>query len=1543
MSSSNRSLPIASSSNNSGQESASFPEYIVHHLDISHINAWAKKVKHLSLSSEQLANIQKELDTSAATRLANLLSQFINFTVNADPLVGLTRSEIEQLTKLLEERKQLKGQFEKVELSRAEYEHLIANEKKIFPLDLTINWWSKNLALLKKDEIWQQIAAKTIKVSKEHGVPEKECLRMLSQLDNLKLDWMNQYYVAGYLSDYLLDFYNNHLSTMENNILAELEKKKKYSPLVSEYLSYLLSQLNDLKKQIIYSMIYRLQSAEHHQDIECDDVLAHLMENIEKQCSIEISGAGKKPALRRSLSPDLVHQFINAISAYCKNYMPSEHMLLTLEKLKLRHTPDEWKLAAITKETELLNNDPVILYAEYTIPGLLVTIQSDEAIAESILFKNALADVTHPINKTKKLIDTVAKRHLRLTNKSIHLSENPAALSFQRYAKKWDEQLSAIKTKIEALLNAEIQKCLISQSNTPDAITNLAIVIKNANQFNKQFFNEDYLPTSDVVLAIAKYLDGLLQKGFTLHPNQANHFRKIITTIHPLSGLQLDYMITLFENLPKDLTKIQNIESKHLLAFITHHIEAPLLSLSDIKAPLARHKHIAQRQRRNWKDMSENNIYDERRDEFATLISYIKNVSQELIAIDKTIDLTNFDFAFRPEISFAISPAYTRQLDQMKQAKEIIETAIAEKIDRSLEIRDFLTDGQQIDLIKLPELLGKINNFFTLSSNKEKLLNAICQACTHLLKNQIIDAVQNNAVIDLNYILNLNQALGYNILKLACKDTTIRDILTKYIKTCDGSQSNLSIFFVEIHDEENNQEKESLILSYAQKRLSFINTSYDVRPEDYYFFNHFRDKAFFKPLFEKFAQNAGLKIKKALNEIGVWDKGYAGLIELFGTTIEAQAYRAKRLLELAESPSEFNNTRDLNQFLFQLNPAHHVEGNIIDLKLTIKNALSVEKLIENIIMNTSWSLSLEHIIQSLNKPFLTQLLHTQLLKSMLLTTTDISQNWLALTIASQTKYFNDVNKISKSIWDQLNKDFYTHFFGEKNTQELCYILENIYLFLINTEKNLDENAKISSLHFQATCNQIKYAKLFSMLYLLFGENNEMKQFINRLDEFEKKFRLQYELNTIFAENHPALSTTSSNVELKNLILSIVKAEKQLETDGVADTESVHHYLQFCNKEILEKIRTLLANNSRKLKFDALSDLTNLLFHLSCDEIKLLLINAHKPEISSNPFWLSIINHYHNEKNLADIVKLMPNQPTSKMKRLFSFSHNLTNLNKQMHALLKKSILEEAGIIINTTNEGIKMRTLLTEENINDKTLMKLWLNYHDKIAKLQESPSTQKNYLAYGIKLLSRISDELLVRAQKRPEVNKELIEMTQRPKVAPNKKPMMTKDRSSFWARPAEQLELSAHVKSIHDKSIIISLMHVVTKYVNHKMQKDISFFEEACQTRQYLEASLSKEDSISDIIKRTSCARPTAIKFLNCIHLYQKLSAILSDKERFQTIREFINQLISELVNDQINTPKYSKFLKGLLESMNSLVVIAKSAKNDKDFGKSKRIVIS
>ncbi|MHB1221840.1 MAG: hypothetical protein ACYC0J_07585, partial [Gammaproteobacteria bacterium] len=1201
-----------------------------------------------------------------------------------------------------------------------------------------------------------------------------------------------------------------------------------------------------------------------------------------------------------------------------------------------------WKLAAISEQTKRLNHDPVILYAEYTIPELQIKVQSDETIMEAILVQNALSDATHPINKIKKLIDTVKRRHLTLTNKSIHLAENPAAVSFQKYLRAWDEQLLSLKARIEIRLATEIQRCLTNHTEQPDAITNLALLIKNANLFNKQFFNEDYFSTADVVLAIANHLHGLIQKSWPLNQEQANHFRKIITTVYPLSGVQLDNMINLFKELPETLKKIQSIDSKSLLAFITHHIEAPLLSLSDIRTPLARHKHIAKRQRRPWIDMSENNIYDEKKDEFATLISYIKNVSQELISLDNTIDLTNFDVVFCPETSFVISPGYTQQLEQMKNAKEIIETAISDKLDKALDIRYFLTDGLRIDLIKLPELLYKINAFFTVKDNKNRLLAAIYQACVQLLKNQIIDAVQNTKIIDLNYILNLNMALGHNTLKSACQDTAIKDILTKYIKTCDGSQSNLSIFFVEINDEENNQEQESLILSYAQKRLSFITNSYMVLPEDYHFFNHYSGKPFFKPLFEKFRQTTAPKIQKALSELGVWDKGYAGLIELFGTTIEAQAYRAKHLLELAESHDEVEDVEALSHFLFQLNPMHHVQRKIFDLKLTIKNALAVEKIIENIIMNTSWSISLEDIIQSLDTPSLTQLLHAQLLKTMLRTATDTSKNWLAITIARETKYFSEANKISKNIWNQLNKDFYAQFFGEKNMHELCTILEDIYNLLQTEERNLEGNAKISSLHFESICNKIKYAKLFSMLYMVFGDNDAIKLFINRLNEFEKKFKLQYELNLIFAENHPALSTTSSDIELKNLIVSIVKAEKQLETNG-ADAESVHHYLKFCSKEILEKIHALLENSTKKLKFAALSDLSNLLFHLSCDEIKLLLINAHKSEIADNPFWLSIINHYDKAKDLDDIIKSMPNQPTAQMRRLFLFANDLSYLKKRMQALLKKSLLEETGITINTINEGIKMRALLTEENINDKTLIKLWKNYRDKIETLQATPSTQKNYLTYGIKLLSRISDELLIRAQKRPEINELVMKMTKPMKEEAARKPTMVKDRSSFWARPAEQLELSAHVKSVHDKCIIISLMHIVAKYINHKMQKDNkSFFEDACQKMDYTDSTPSKEGSISDIIKRTKCIRPTAIKTLNCLHLYQKLSAILSGKERFQTIKEFINQLISELANDQINTPKYMKLLNGIHEAIENLMVVVKPAKNDKTFGQGRTVLI-
>ncbi len=1598
-----------SSSSHFFQNNPPFHQVVLTELDIDHIKAWASTVKNKPLTDDEVNRIKADLSASHYHSLAHNIHGLITNSLNNESYSGLMPNDIAELVKLIKQKAQVTQRIrDAAEVSPEDMRSVIEHEKKIRPLNLTMTWWTERLEFLKEENNWNLFISLTLKNYQNDQMTEEERDRILTQLNTLKLDWMNQYYVAAYLSDRLLEFYNYHLANIEEDLLRCITAEKK-STIINQYLEYLLAQIKSLKKQIIYSMIYRLLCAEHYQDVECDDVLSHLLEDLEKQCKINTNGESRKtPPLRRSLSPDLASQFVDTVTAYCQNNSAPEHMLETLKKLKMRNTPDQWRITPSTKKLDRLNTDPIILYAEHMLPilentlvGLMYTEEEDKdnpIISEEIILGSSkkhpaitktetvtykkIKTITsailhgetkepyHVINKIKKLISVTRKKYIDIMEEPIDEANNPASQSLLNHFMRCEDKLNNIRIESEIYLKHTFNQILSMNENdyrTGHALTSFSLAIQNVDNFNKSACNLPYSPNTDIVLIVAKHLYEYTKNGGTPNQSTLKILRKMISNTYILSGDQLEALINIFKNMPDTLKKISSAQKESILPFIIHHIESPLLSLHSISTAIARHKSVSDRPNRIWKETSDINISEEGL-AFSSLINYIENVSIRLIPEDRTITLENFDKAFSNETRFIIHPDYAKQANNMEKAKNIIKNAIADHLLKMmLDIKAYLlTEDKKINAQKLIMLMEKINAFFhgpSLTEAKKNLVELIQKSCSELLKGQLIESISQNKSINLDYLSPINTCLNINLLSSASNEGDLKEIIEKYIKSTDGTNSILSSLLTE-----NANTPIEILIEYTNKRLNHIIATYKVASEDYSFFSIHQKNPSIQSLFEEFRKKIEKNIGNAVLSEAKWDPDQACMIELFGSSNQAQIYRSKFIIECMLNPEALSNN-SLNLFLSSLNKKNHHEDNIINLQLIVSNNLTFENAIKNLINSKNWSSSIENLVRHLNQPKITQELHMALFRQIIAGSHKITSQSEVLYLMSKglTSYKNERGPL-KNIQDQANKTFYESFFGQQNIAEICLTMEPIFLDLEKTAKELTPATNFSKSEEISITKKIEKAKLFAKPYLLYGKNEDIKKFLAQLYDFSDQFKFQSEVGMLSIIDHPALENTQS-LEIRKITQQIIQLENQLE-GSVPSGAIAEHYIDFCEKQILDKIHSIITIQAESLTYDALSHLTNLLFHLSCDEIKLFLTKAYHDLIPDNPYWLAAINKYDNFKEMLLLAK--PNLPGLSpipenlfhpLRKIYSYSEKLNSLKSVLHKLLKQSIIREYIPIkkhsknnkknkekINTNEETTNMRDLLTENSINDKELLELWLKYKNQVETLSKSRSTQNEYLIYANKLFEKISNELLSRGQNRPEIIEQIVNHT-KPLTTQHKKgnkaPFMIsaatvssshihRDTSSFWARPKEK-SFTDTLKLIHDAAVITQMMQLVSTYLQKKLGKGMESVNQFLKEFPYsLSDNLSNADKIQSLEKHTSLTKNNTPKILNAIHLYHDLAAVREGRVSIFFIKNLILKLYSEMQAEAaMQSKRYRVFIEEIQKSIYAILPDTPKPANDLKFG--------
>lgn len=821
-----------SSSNHSTSAAHYIDQPIINPLNAEQIIKFASIFKKTNLTEVQQNDIKSAFrDYSSLTLMEDMLNNFIEIKNNMNSLCGLSDKQETKLKTYIEKRKAFKKVY-KDKLSSSMFEKFVENEKKINPYNQAVQWWQKNTESLRKEKVWKDIKNIIATQANENGDITADIKKKTSQFRNIQDKWTRSQLFAGFTSAKLLLFYKEYILVMEEAIKAEEKSNKKYPAIIHEYIENLLLQIQAIKKQAIYSMLYRLQCAEYYHDIECDDLLSFTFDSIDEQGSINIQRIGLKPKHRRSLSPQLITDFLTVIEEYCQTE-PNEYAILTeADQLNMCSVPASWKSNdADTSNAKKLAKNHTMSFFAYAIPTLLQAISGQKNLAVLAINSDALHDRSHALNKLHHLVKLAEAEHINITLKKPFELKNSISKFINENIKKYNNILNDLLIKMNFEIENQLDHILETLFNKHevdyDEINSVIKRINAAKHFNNHYLNNDFLANGDIILILATRLVGKISSNRKISAKQSENLYKLMNAFLPhIASDHLRRVQETFRKLPEVLDKYKDIKGSQLLHYLVNYLESPFLTTDQINLPLTRHKHIASNFDEKWEESVETND-NEIQKKINLLISYLKNVSMKLLQFATCINLDDFDNTHGCIICAelrkfmqdgVISEAQKSTIGALRLEYEL---AVLNKINSSLQIKIYLhsEDEKKIDSDKLRLLCGRFNLFFTNESCKKTMLQAVGNSCLSLLKSYILNAVENETTPDITFIKELNLILGENLFQQLCNDMDIKKIMHTYISTYDGTKTNLSRLLTELIPPD--RECEKLLISYAKKTFRF--------------------------------------------------------------------------------------------------------------------------------------------------------------------------------------------------------------------------------------------------------------------------------------------------------------------------------------------------------------------------------------------------------------------------------------------------------------------------------------------------------------------------------------------------------------------------------------------------------------------------------------------------------------------------------------------------------------------------------------------------
>lgn len=1497
-----------SSSPHSESPSHHIKEPTISLFNTEEIIKFALIFKKINLTDAQKNDITTAFhDYKSLSLLSDMLNNFVEMKNNLNSLCGLSDKQQTKLKALLEIRKNFKKTYRN-KLSTSMFEKFIANEKKINPYNQAIQWWQLNTESLRKEKVWKDIKNLIVTQASQRGEAATAIKKKLSLLKTIKSNWTKSQLFAGFSSEKLLTFYKEYILIMKEALNTEKKSNKKYPAIIHEYIENLQAQIQAIQKQAVCSMLYRLQCAEYYHDIECDDLLSFTFDLIDDKGNINIQRIGLKPKHRRSLSPQIIANLVNIIEEYCRSSLKESDLLKEMDKLNMSSIPNSWK-ANDADAKKLVKNRTMAFFA-FAITELLQDVSGQKNLGVLIINSNLLHDKSQALNKLHHLIELVTIEHANLTKKKPFELKNSVSKFIAENTKKYNSILNdlfikinfEIENQLDHILDAILEKNEVDYDEINSVIKRITI----AKHFNNHYLKNDFLASGDIILVLATRLVGEISSNQKINAKQCENLYKLITVFYPhIVSDQLRQLQETFKKLPESINKFKDIKGSQLLHYVINYLEFPFLTSDQINLPLTRHKHIAKSFDEKWEDHIQINQH-ETQNKIDLLISYLKNVSMKLLQFATCINLEDFDNTHGcricAELKNYIQDGVISETQKtiISELRNEYELAVLNKINNNLQIKSYLylANEKKMDLDKLRLLCGRINLFFTNAAYKKMMLQAVTNSCLALIKNDILNAVENEIVPDITYIKELNLILNDNLFLQLCNDNDIKKIMHSYISTYDGTKTHLSRLLTELIPSD--RECEKLLITYAKKRLDFAKSSQDITSEDYYFFSHYLTIPDIATFFNITKQSIHSTLQPITTNPNIeWQTNYAKFIELFGDDNAIKQYRLKKILELLNVPSMKHAEQVFSEFMGTINKTRLFNNQIIEPNTIIINNISLEDYLNDLISRSAWSPLLELITSNIGTKTQQQKLHTNAANQLLLQKSKII--WPG-PVFNQSKN------------DNTAKQFYLDYFGEENAKKICQLLD---LQINNLAKIISSANTNEILHheLEALNKEIELIRPLQHFHKVMSEHKDAQLFCSNLDSIKSKLKLHYELFAIIKQHSILLDVTHDSSTLKNSIDTFAKTFNELIKNNLINETNIDYFTTFCHNNLFSKIEMIFSSN-QNIDFETLFLLDILLTQLSTDKLRRWLLAAHKHQISSNPLWLGLTNHLDDREYVEKIAREnIKNNTTTDFEHALAFAKSLSNIKFHIKNKLKQNILIEAQININNAN----FSDALSSTQTSDKHLMKLWAICYDKFNNKKPFSLTGTNQVLFLIKTLCKVSTEILHRSENNNGLLLKLIEQLQLlPDIKQaitsfsnaNKPSHLLKHSNSIWASTLESDVILRPVMMIYDKANILRLMHITKRYIAGKLPHDKQkLLKQFCNDPVFPDAQTLKN-------KLGLKHDLDAHKLFYAHHIYQKLLLITQNTNKLNEFTTFLKEIQREssLKSNLAKSKGYNAFLNEL-----------------------------
>lgn len=933
-----------------------------HPYDIFH---YISNVKKHNLSEKLKSQIEQAFHESELLALSRLIDAANTAKDTHEALAGLTTEQKARLHMLIENQKQFHALYDKQKANHADYKQFLAEQQELARLQQKMDWWKINAAALNKPEFWENVLNVAKMQSEKNHETEKEKRKRMHQITDVREDYQKYKTYMGLTNDDLLNLHDVYFAQIEEQIHTILSKRKTWPAMLTEYVSLLLTTLEKEQKQVMYSMLFRMQSADYYKDIQCDDLLAFSCKRIYSHANIQVNQSGIKPPRRRGLSADHLLTFARQIRYYHQSHR-DEFIREKMSQIGSLHLPND--LAnRLSKEDD---NHPAC-----SQPSILFLLNLFAKVQKDLHKKRKCSsNLIHHEDNTLSLLDklklALIQAETAFNALPVDRADNVHQLfeeTLTRIRTTWASIQDEIKTNIlidtQRDIDLIIKRVLSTTPFTTYASKDILNRIASANQFTRQESQAVISPYTDLTLSLAMRLATYLTQQQALNPVETDNICHLMALLNKRdlekNSLRLRQLLGHINDLVKPSIEYNEAAMLHLALNI---LELPFESETDITESLARHQHIARQFNEPWKEVAA--------PESHWIIHYINHVYLKIMPLSPLVNLDTFD---TNEITTMLQQANITAIPASHPIRQQAEKIIFERINNVSQLCDYLMDPKSdiINQKRLFSLKERIAAYFSEDLFKQGLISSMQHAVLDLLKNHLVAVMTGETTLNSAVITSCTTILGADLLTRLRDDRTLHHLINTHVANYHGNTTHAAPVLLLLWPTQRDQNK--LIMHYADKRLDYLQQSGEFTRTDYDFFRSI----------EKCNSRSTIKQKMTAiltNTTLAWSPASAQFVETFGNVSGIMQYRAKRIDEFLDQLSQPDYPAEIEsayqRFVEMCWHGRVANGKLVDPSITRSDKRPLSSRLVSVISQHGWSPFLDRFIQDNGGPAETRQIQT---------------------------------------------------------------------------------------------------------------------------------------------------------------------------------------------------------------------------------------------------------------------------------------------------------------------------------------------------------------------------------------------------------------------------------------------------------------------------------------------------------------------------------------------------------------------------------------